>query len=644
MSLRTFRSLSVGAMVGLSGSLAGCTSAAPPDGQPNTQQVEDTFFSGTQYPTQNLAAGGQLDLTGGGRIRVPRSSPGGAEVSVADGALKADANQRFQEWNDGVSLTGPVHKISVGPNGQAPDYLIVELPASNPSARIYVAGEYMDAETEDLSWTAVPGSYDPQTGMVTAAVGLGLLEPIEQTSGAGQKSGAPFQGGPLTYSGYVGVAVGGQQFNAQIVFFAEAPTGSLEVPFEGPPIEVRGRVGASLSNITDQPLESLTVQSRFGPRPAPCAGCSTQHKGVDYVAANGTTVYAAGDGVVTAVQWQDANNHGAGAGFYVKIDHGNGEETKYFHLQDPGQGLIGPPAPGCTNLGVCVGDMVSGGQPLADSDSTGNLTGPHLHFETWKNGAPVDPTLIYDQVVTGTMAMAIDYDMQAGTEQQFLLTRGVITPADMTPYSKMVPLTGVEPGEHRLQFVIVEPSGTLEILATVPLIVGEPFLGLTGAELFFVDTTRDDGGGSFQYITERFESVFSLVAIDDSRLQGEAHITYFRLIEDVRGYTDFCPTSTDTYGPVEWDAFLEGTYGFLSDGSIAVGFTATPPNSPDYTYMSTHPGCPQFDTSSIEPGIVWSHGGWNLVDGRYDYHEEDDLQPGVSGEDYYEIHLRWTVP
>ncbi|MDO8629157.1 MAG: hypothetical protein Q7R41_01580, partial [Phycisphaerales bacterium] len=187
-------------------------------------------------------------------------------------------------------------------------------------------------------------------------------------------------------------------------------------------------------------------------------------------------------------------------------------------------------------------------------------------------------------------------------------------------------------------------GGTLEILAEVPLTVGEPFLGLTGAELSFTDTTSDMGNGRVQYETSRFERVFSLVAIDGSRLQGEAHITYFWLLDEFTPNKLECQTSIYSRGPVEWDTVLEGTYSFSSDGNLVVGFTATPPNGPDYTYMSTDPGCPQFDYSSTDTGLSWASGGWVLVNGLYDYHEDYELQINESGEDYYEVHLRWTAP
>jgi murein DD-endopeptidase MepM/ murein hydrolase activator NlpD len=543
-------------------------------------------------------------------------------------------------------------------NGQAPQYLIVRLPAPGENSRIFVSAE-VDEETEELTWIPVRGTYDPVTGLLTAAVGLGLFQPVEENGVAAQKSTLTLQGaGSTTYNGHVGVGVGGQQFNAQIVFNAVEPTAALEVPFQGPPIPVRGLVGARLSNITDPPLDPLVVRSPFGPRTHPVTGVRNKpHKGVDYQAVDGTTVYAAGDGEVTGVLWQDANNRGAGAGYYVTIDHGNGEVTRYFHLMDPGVGPTGPimSTPGCTGLGVCVGTpdnptRVSAGQPISYSDTTGRVTGPHLHFEVLQNGVPIDPQLIFGATVTATIAMALDYEVQAGTEQQIPLTRReVITPEEMTEYVNVVELTDVAPGEHRLQFVIVEPSGTLEVLAAVPLTVGEPFLGLTGAELWFRDVTTyfppptDAGIGRTWHATERREIVYSLVAIDESRLQGQAHLTFFTFFEDSMPGSS-CPTTTYSVGPLEWDVFLEGTYQIDTDGVIDVHFDVTPTSGPDYTINWTNPGCSYLDTSDLIPGYYWAETSGTLVNGRYDYRFDTELQSDESGEEYYESHMRWTTP
>lgn len=71
-----------------------------------------------------------------------------------------------------------------------------------------------------------------------------------------------------------------------------------------------------------------------------------------------------------------ATYNSGGYGRLVKIDHGNGIQTWYAH---------------CNTLLVSVGDVVAQGQQIATAGSTGNVTGPHLHFEVVVNGVKVNP-------------------------------------------------------------------------------------------------------------------------------------------------------------------------------------------------------------------------------------------------------------
>lgn len=86
------------------------------------------------------------------------------------------------------------------------------------------------------------------------------------------------------------------------------------------------------------------------------------HGALDYGVPIGTTVYAAGDGVVLAAGWRTG-----GLGNCVVIQHANGIRTYYGH--------------GNGNFYVEVGQVVSKGEPIMQSGNTGNSTGPHLHFE-----------------------------------------------------------------------------------------------------------------------------------------------------------------------------------------------------------------------------------------------------------------------
>ncbi len=86
------------------------------------------------------------------------------------------------------------------------------------------------------------------------------------------------------------------------------------------------------------------------------------HGAIDYGVPVGTTVYAAGDGVVLNANWRDG-----GLGYCVVIQHTNGLRTYYGH--------------GNGNFYVSPGAVVAKGQPIMQSGNTGNSSGPHLHFE-----------------------------------------------------------------------------------------------------------------------------------------------------------------------------------------------------------------------------------------------------------------------
>ncbi len=100
-------------------------------------------------------------------------------------------------------------------------------------------------------------------------------------------------------------------------------------------------------------------------------GYSAKHRALDIATAWGAPVYAAGDGVVVRAGWLYT-----GYGFSVIINHGNGLQTLYSHM---------------TNPAVKAGDRVQRGQVIGLVGSTGNSTGPHVHFEVRKHRVRVDP-------------------------------------------------------------------------------------------------------------------------------------------------------------------------------------------------------------------------------------------------------------
>jgi len=122
-----------------------------------------------------------------------------------------------------------------------------------------------------------------------------------------------------------------------------------------------------------RPLEGGgTLRSRFGYRIHPIFKTRRLHTGVDLAARTGTPIYASGDGVISYYKWQ------SGYGNKVEIQHVNGYETAYGHMSRFAEGLG-------------VGSRVRQGQIVGYVGSTGQSTGPHLHFEIKINGNLVDP-------------------------------------------------------------------------------------------------------------------------------------------------------------------------------------------------------------------------------------------------------------
>lgn len=122
------------------------------------------------------------------------------------------------------------------------------------------------------------------------------------------------------------------------------------------------------------PIDSKhRVTSNFGVRVHPITGVKKAHNGIDFGAPSGTSIYAAEEGIVIL------SKYWSGYGNCVIIDHGNGLWTLYGHIKNGG-------------LLVSEGDSVKRGDKIALVGSTGNSTGPHLHFEVRKNEVPVNPS------------------------------------------------------------------------------------------------------------------------------------------------------------------------------------------------------------------------------------------------------------
>lgn len=112
------------------------------------------------------------------------------------------------------------------------------------------------------------------------------------------------------------------------------------------------------------------VTSSYGWRTHPIYGTRRMHTGVDIGAPAGQQIVAAAEGLVLSAGWR------GGYGLAVVIDHGGGVATLYAHQ---------------SALAVAEGEVVSSGQTVGYVGSTGNSTGPHLHFEVRVEGEPRNP-------------------------------------------------------------------------------------------------------------------------------------------------------------------------------------------------------------------------------------------------------------
>ncbi len=118
------------------------------------------------------------------------------------------------------------------------------------------------------------------------------------------------------------------------------------------------------------PVEEGYIASPYGWRIHPNTGKKAFHRGVDIAAWPGTPVRATADGVVSFAGWS------GGSGKLVVIEHGFGFTTCYAHNK---------------KIVVKVGQEVKRGQIIAYVGSTGNVTGPHVHYEVWIDGKAVNP-------------------------------------------------------------------------------------------------------------------------------------------------------------------------------------------------------------------------------------------------------------
>ncbi len=123
-----------------------------------------------------------------------------------------------------------------------------------------------------------------------------------------------------------------------------------------------------------QPITKRSIArlaSGFGYRIHPIYKTSIMHEGIDFSAPIGTEIYATGNGTVAKTEY-----NGRGYGNNVVINHGFGYNTLYGHM---------------SRFAVRPGQKIKRGDIIGYVGNTGSSTGPHVHYEVWKNGKKIDP-------------------------------------------------------------------------------------------------------------------------------------------------------------------------------------------------------------------------------------------------------------
>ena len=164
------------------------------------------------------------------------------------------------------------------------------------------------------------------------------------------------------------------------------------------------------------------ISSPFGPRKAPTAGASTNHKGIDIPGPSNSQIVATKGGKVSQTV-----SGSASAGNYVVIDHDGGYRSRYLHLN---------------SYSVKTGDSVNQGDQIGKMGNTGIGTGTHLHFEIHENGTPVDPQKYVDPSNSKANSGSSDSNKLPNTEDLevvsenygIALAEGNVHPASFSAY------------------------------------------------------------------------------------------------------------------------------------------------------------------------------------------------------------------
>ena len=231
-------------------------------------------------------------------------------------------------------------------------------PSVRPASRLLRTGLSTVAMATVLSFAAMPA---------VAANAVAFSEPTIEAGTPGITSALSGETQSVVSPAEAISTIDHAEYNAEAPAPAPAPAAVAQA---GAPVAVGG------GGIVWPYSFEARINGGFGPRDAPCDGCSTFHDGVDFGGGDGTPIQSIADGVVVV-----ATNDGGGLGTHVEIQHVVGGRTitsSYSHMQ-------------YGSLGMSVGDAVVAGPFIGLTGTTGQSTGPHLHFELfYEDGVRID--------------------------------------------------------------------------------------------------------------------------------------------------------------------------------------------------------------------------------------------------------------
>jgi murein DD-endopeptidase MepM/ murein hydrolase activator NlpD len=197
--------------------------------------------------------------------------------------------------------------------------------------------------------------------------GLSIVDPQVQKGGIGGPPGQWSERDSLTAAGVNGAQVLAARMDMdQLTRRANILTRSISEAYDS--LSSHQARFAALPSI--MPTQGWLTSAFARERVHPILHLARPHEGIDVTARMNAPIEAPAAGIVTKVEWVD------GYGNMLTIDHGYGLVTRYAH---------------CSKIEVVRGQRVKRGQKIALVGSTGISTGPHLHYEVWVRGKPVNP-------------------------------------------------------------------------------------------------------------------------------------------------------------------------------------------------------------------------------------------------------------